>query len=423
MKKSLLLPILLLFIASTAIAQTVEEQLQSLNKYWQDRHYDDEILQETKTIEDGVPLIQMHLSLVEQKLREETPTTLSKEAYQNRLLCLDILHDYWTNGVFPINTYHSTRTPYFIDSYGTACAVGHLMVNTGFNDVAQKIHEENNYAYIAELDEQYPQLQEWATAYGFEVDELAWIQPGYPPCDGGCTATLAVYTYVGTPPYSYHWSNGDTNQFAQNLCYDSTYTVTVTDSLGSVIPPADILIGYQMVAEQGNSFTLPHVDPVIMSFETSQDYGNCDATAKLSYSGVFDLFSCKWSTTPPKYGLEVDSLCAGKYYATITYNNMMCNKTDSVIITNFTSSINEKDDLRYNIGPNPVSNHLTIEHGYATEKVSIAIYDSFGRIVSSQALTDAVNTIDVSSLSSGIYTVSITAGDKVSSKKIMKNSR
>jgi hypothetical protein len=45
--------------------------------------------------------------------------------------------------------------------------------------VVDKINFENNYAYIAELAAQYPELGAWARENGFSLDELAWIQPEY----------------------------------------------------------------------------------------------------------------------------------------------------------------------------------------------------------------------------------------------------
>ncbi|HAD34005.1 MAG TPA: hypothetical protein DCF44_05840 [Chitinophagaceae bacterium] len=95
-----------------------------------------------------VDFIKLHLSLVEDELRRTTPNNLSAHQKQNRIKCLDILNKYWNNGVFPKNTFHKERTPYFIDIYGTYCAVGYLIGETGFDEVAQKIHQENNYGYI-----------------------------------------------------------------------------------------------------------------------------------------------------------------------------------------------------------------------------------------------------------------------------------
>jgi len=44
-----------------------------------------------------------------------------------------------------------------------------------------QISKSHNYAYVNELKNHYPALIDWANNFGFTVEELAWIQPGYPP--------------------------------------------------------------------------------------------------------------------------------------------------------------------------------------------------------------------------------------------------
>lgn len=422
MKKSLLLPILIVFSTFAAFTQTVEEQLQSLNKYWLDRHYSDDILQGSEHLDGDVPLIQMHLSLVEQKLREETPNSITDKARENRLQCLDILHDYWTNGVFPINTYHNTRTPYFIDNYGTACGVGHLMIETGFNEVAQKIHEENNYAYITELDEQYSELQEWANAYGFEMDELAWIQPGYGPCDTLCNQTLMAWSDSGTPPYNLVWLDVTTMQTPLvGFCPGHTYTVTIIDSQGDTM--SDVWIQYEAVANLMDTFTLPDGVPVTMSMESTPDDGNCSGTA----TAVLDVpsgtnYSLAWDVNPPQYTSTISGLCSGIYKVT-AYYNMGCNKVDSVAVASSVTGLDEGAEFNFTLSPNPVIDYLTIENASTTEKLIANVYDAGGKLVLSGRLASNVSKLDLSSLPEGIYTLTIIAGDKVSSKKIVKNGR
>ncbi|HTN16856.1 MAG TPA: T9SS type A sorting domain-containing protein [Chitinophagaceae bacterium] len=123
--------------------------------------------------------IRLHLDLVEQTLRARELPQLSTEQKANRAQCLDILHRYWQEGHFPINDRYASRTPIFIDPYNNFCAVGFLMKETGFEAVSRKISAQTNLAYVRQM--QYPELTAWAGTYGFSVDELAWIQPAYPP--------------------------------------------------------------------------------------------------------------------------------------------------------------------------------------------------------------------------------------------------
>lgn len=157
---------------------SVYEQLYQLNQFWKNHQ---QIIDPTLhyAFANHEQLIKFHLSQVEKHLRQYPPAKLTDQQRNNRLHCLDILRDYWQAGVFPKNTHHNITIPYFIDDYNTACAVGHLIRETGFEAVACKISEEMNYAYIADMP--YPEISQWATQMGFEVAELQWIQPTYSP--------------------------------------------------------------------------------------------------------------------------------------------------------------------------------------------------------------------------------------------------
>lgn len=123
--------------------------------------------------------IQTHLAFVEATLRHRATTHLSSIQKANRLHCLDILREYGARGQFPINEHYAYRTPIFIDAHNNFCAVGHLVMATGHEDVSRMIATRTNLAYVKDMH--YPELDEWAAANGFTTDELAWIQPGYPP--------------------------------------------------------------------------------------------------------------------------------------------------------------------------------------------------------------------------------------------------
>jgi len=73
------------------------------------------------------------------------------------------------------------------------------------------------------------------------------------------------------------------------------------------------------------------------------------------------------------------------------------------------TEISEETSLK--IYPNPVKDVLIIEGKYT----SVEIYDVFGKAV---LTTDYQNTIDVSSLSSGVYMLNITKGDETFMQKI-----
>lgn len=132
---------------------------------------------------DEVELIQEHLASVEAHLRDRDVSDWPEELQEARERRLDELREYRHAGEFPINTRHpGARVPYFIDDYGTACAVGHLMIESGAEDLAREIVRDENNAWVMEM--QTPGLASWVESSGLSAEEAAWIQPTYSFCEG-----------------------------------------------------------------------------------------------------------------------------------------------------------------------------------------------------------------------------------------------
>jgi hypothetical protein len=123
--------------------------------------------------------ISLHLSRVEETLRKRNTAHLNSNQIQNRLRLLDVLHTYQISEAYPQNIQYAFQTPIFIDTFNNYCAVGWLMHSSGFESLANEIAAKQNLAYVPEIKNQgLTYWQEWS---GFSIDELAWIQPGYPP--------------------------------------------------------------------------------------------------------------------------------------------------------------------------------------------------------------------------------------------------
>jgi hypothetical protein len=127
--------------------------------------------------------IQRHLARVERSLRLKPVPHLTVAQRELRERSLDVLHDYWTAGVFPHNTEHPGELrPYFIDDDGRACAVAFLLQQAGEGQLAQAVDERYHNGYVQQMDE--PRLASFAARAGLEVAELALIQPSYCECTG-----------------------------------------------------------------------------------------------------------------------------------------------------------------------------------------------------------------------------------------------
>jgi hypothetical protein len=137
---------------------------------------------------------------VERALRGRDVATLSPAQRTARARNLDVLHEYWTAGVFPTNTdFPGERMPYFIDRYGIRCAMAYLIEQSGRGDIVARVAATNNNARIRELKGD-PELVAWLDENGLTAAEAARIQPAYgdppppPPASKGykTTTTAAV---------------------------------------------------------------------------------------------------------------------------------------------------------------------------------------------------------------------------------------
>lgn len=182
--------LLLPLITTQLLAQTplppqqpasLYQHLLEINQQWSKYAVPEAWKTETMTFHSDRARIAEHLFRVHSILKQRPVSHLTDAQVENRQELLAALERYAETGQFPINTHHAFRIPYFIDDYGTACAVGHLLIQSGQEDFAQQIRQEMNYAYIAEMP--YSALGTWANEQGFTGDELAWVQPGYPPAD------------------------------------------------------------------------------------------------------------------------------------------------------------------------------------------------------------------------------------------------
>jgi len=149
------------------------------------------------TTETGNTLrIKTHLQYVENLLRAVCTDNLTTEQKASRENMLDLLHEYWTAEVFPLNYDYAERKPCFIDKNNTICAVGYLVQQTAGQHVAEKINSVYQYAYISEME--LPELNEWINNSGLTKTECAMIQPTYEPylinatyADGGAEGFCA----------------------------------------------------------------------------------------------------------------------------------------------------------------------------------------------------------------------------------------
>lgn len=158
--------------------------LTEVNKEWQ--HWTDALPQDHETMvrfDNEADRIAAHLLAVRKHLLSHAPDGLVGSQLEQRNMLLDRLEHYANDRRFPQNHVLPYRNPIFIDPSGTACAVGWLMFESGHDALAEEISATMDQAYVQDMGSTVlgPAIGAWASKEGFAPEELAWIQPGYPP--------------------------------------------------------------------------------------------------------------------------------------------------------------------------------------------------------------------------------------------------
>lgn len=148
--------------------------------------------------------LRAHFAVVEQELLARDVSHLAAAQRAARARHIERLRAYARAGVFPKNTdFAARRVPYFIDRFGTRCAMAYLIEQSGHGDYARRVAEKSNNAYIADIardPELAPALLAWLEQNGLTLQEAARIQPSYD--DGGCVGCVVDGSEPVTPAYA-----------------------------------------------------------------------------------------------------------------------------------------------------------------------------------------------------------------------------
>ena len=187
--------------------------------------------------------------------------------------------------------------------------------------------------------------------------------------------TIQIQNHEG--PYSINWSNGSIETTNQNL-FEGKYSVNVTDSLGCTVTDTFLI-------ESNPGFNLPEIDVVHVKC-----FG--DSTGSLSVKSD-TLIRYLWSTGDSTNTLV--SLPAGKYALSGTDKNGCKSITDSVTIIQPSKIIAELLSSDTLVCPESKNGNITVKAIGGKDSLSYnwSTGDTLSRI---------------SSLSPGIYTVTIT---------------
>ena len=127
------------------------------------------------TEHDDIALrVATHVGYVARQLRDRDVS------HPRRSALLDALDAYVAAGNFPASETDHGLLPTFVDPSGVRCAVAHLVETTAGTAAMTALDRDHHNDYIADLAGD-PRFVAWAADSGFTLEELAWIQPSYPP--------------------------------------------------------------------------------------------------------------------------------------------------------------------------------------------------------------------------------------------------
>lgn len=115
---------------------------------------------------------------------------------------------------------------------------------------------------------------------------------------------------------------------------------------------------------------------------------------------------------------SLTGLTAGETYYVQVWSNFAEQGTFSLRLSNPSLSTSNFNNSVFNVYPNPVRDVLNIS--YDKDITQVAVYNLVGQEVLSKTASAAISSIDMSSLSSGIYMVKLTSGSQSRTVKVAK---
>jgi hypothetical protein len=127
--------------------------------------------------------LHLHFDAVERELLAADVSQLTEAQRIARAMHIRRLREYADHGVFPRNTDHpGERVPYFIDRFGTRCAMAYLIEQSGAGEYVGRVATRMNNASIHEIAGDPALggvLHAWLRDNGVSLREAARIQPAY----------------------------------------------------------------------------------------------------------------------------------------------------------------------------------------------------------------------------------------------------
>jgi hypothetical protein len=255
--------------------------------------------------------VRAHLDSAERELRVAPIAGLTGSQRSARARALDRLHWYWTRGVFPQNTdFPNERVPYFIDRYGTRCAMADLIEQSGHRDFVARVAVTSNNARIRDLKDD-PELIAWLEENGLRVEEVVRIQPWY--CNRNCYPASNSYKSATT------FSVG-ANLIAVGLNAAPLHDWrTITGVLGITTGVVGLVLGLPTFGAEGSTGFKWGPTPPPGVQRTTLGYWNAGVGAVSAAFGAYRLAHKPAAASPVSFGPWISASGASGFSGRITF--------------------------------------------------------------------------------------------------------
>jgi len=221
-----------------------------------------------------------------------------------------------------------------------------------------------------------------------------------PDCAGDCLGEATAAGLSGTPPYTFLWSNGDTDATADSLCA-TTYSVSVID-VNNDTSVANVTI----------------TEPPALGVAITPIHATCDTchngVASATASGGTPIYSYQWNTNPVQNGQTATGLLPGNYSVTVT-DAKGCTTVDAIVITEIQELMTLKNSIR--IYPNPTRGSFTIDFR-KVDAESVMVYNILGELLIEELVSKDAIVINMDEVDAGVYFVKINTASGTITKKI-----
>jgi subtilisin-like proprotein convertase family protein len=208
---------------------------------------------------------------------------------------------------------------------------------------------------------------------------------------GTGNGSIDISVSGGSGSYGYSWSNGSVMQDISTLTA-GVYSVDITDAFGCTVTQS-----FTVLNDVSNCSQYCYLDAVVNSI-VNETCGNGAGSIDLSVVDATQPYTVSWNTGATTEDLS--NLAAGTYTITINDANQ-CELIESFTVTNNTSGL-------------AVSSSSISDENCGNGMGAIDISISGGTLPYGYAWSNGPSTEDISGLSSGNYTVTVTDGNSCS---------